>query len=72
MQCLGRQPPSGLPTAYYGLHVLFTRCAQMTGTESKRMMRMLGPKGNPTARNLLLIIGHLQRTSGILQLHTHG
>jgi hypothetical protein len=28
-------------------------------------MRMFGPRGNPNARNLLSVLGHLQRTSGI-------
>jgi hypothetical protein len=28
-------------------------------------MRMLGPKGNPRARNLLAIIGKLQEASGV-------
>ena len=27
--------------------------------------RMLGPKGNPQARNLLEVIAHLQKTSGL-------
>jgi len=26
---------------------------------------MLGPKGNPQARNLLEVIGHLQRIEGL-------
>jgi hypothetical protein len=28
-------------------------------------MRMFGPRGNPNARNLLSVIDHLQRASGI-------
>ena len=31
----------------------------------KSLMRMLGPGGNPQARNLLEIIGHLQEREGI-------
>ena len=58
---------------YINATVGFGRLAEMTGTESKSLMRMLGPKGNPTAKNLLSIIGHLQRESGIsLQVLTHG
>lgn len=58
---------------YINATVGFGRLAEATGTESKSLMRMLGPKGNPTAKNLLSIIGHLQRTSGIsLRVRTHG
>jgi hypothetical protein len=28
-------------------------------------MRMLGPNGNPQARNLFEVIGHLQRAEGL-------
>jgi len=28
-------------------------------------MRMLGPKGNPTAKNIFEIIAHLQKQEGI-------
>jgi DNA-binding phage protein len=58
---------------YINATVGFGRLAEVTGTESKSLMRMLGPKGNPTAKNLLAIVGHLQRASGIsLQVRTHG
>jgi DNA-binding phage protein len=58
---------------YINATVGFGRLAEVTGTESKSLMRMLGPKGNPTAKNLLSIIGHLQRESGVsLQVLTHG
>ena len=50
---------------YINATVGFGRLAEMTGTQSKSLMRMLGPKGNPTAKNLLSIIGYLQRESGI-------
>ena len=32
---------------------------------AKSLMHMLGPTGNPQARNLLKIIGHIQRHAGI-------
>lgn len=32
---------------------------------AKSLMRMLGPTGNPQARNLLKIIGHIQRHESI-------
>jgi DNA-binding phage protein len=57
---------------YINATVGFGRLAEVTGTESISLMRMLGPKGNPTAKNLLSIIGHLRRTSGIsLRVSTH-
>lgn len=57
---------------YINATVGFGRLAEVTGTQSKSLMRMLGPKGNPTARNLLSIIGHLQRAARIsLQVRTH-
>jgi DNA-binding phage protein len=43
----------------------FEQLARDTGTPSKSLMRMLGPKGNPTASNLLTVLGQLQRTSRI-------
>lgn len=43
----------------------FEQLARDTGTQSKSLMRMLGPKGNPTASNLLSVLGELQRASGI-------
>ena len=32
---------------------------------AKSLMRMLGPTGNPQARNLFEVIGHLQRAEGL-------
>ena len=43
----------------------FHELAEETGTPAKSLMRMLGPRGNPTASNLLAIVGALQRRSGI-------
>ena len=37
----------------------FERLGELTGIPAKSLMRMLGPKGNPQARNLLDVIGHL-------------
>ena len=31
----------------------------------KSLMRMLGPSGNPQARNLLEVINHLQKAEGL-------
>ena len=41
------------------------KLAKATGTPSKSLMRMLGPKGNPRASNLLTVLGKLQRVSGV-------
>jgi len=58
---------------YINATVGFGKLAEVTGAESKSLMRMLGPRGNPTAKNLLSIIGHLQRASGVsLHVHAHG
>lgn len=43
----------------------FANLAKASGLEAKSLMRMLGPAGNPTARNLLAIIAELQRCAGL-------
>ena len=50
---------------YINATIGFERLADATGTPSKSLMRMFGPRGNPNARNLLAVIGHLQATSGV-------
>ncbi|MGH6854744.1 MAG: DNA-binding protein [Aestuariivirga sp.] len=50
---------------YINATIGFDGLAKATGTPSKSLMRMLGPRGNPNARNLLSVIGHLQRKSGV-------
>jgi DNA-binding phage protein len=50
---------------YINATVGFERLAKATGTPSKSLMRMLGPKGNPRASNLLTMIGKLQRISKV-------
>lgn len=35
------------------------------GTQSKSLIRMLGPRGNPQARNLFAVLSHLQRKAGM-------
>jgi len=47
--------------ATIGFHAL----GGLTHKSPKSLMRMLGPKGNPQARNLFEIIGHLQRREGL-------
>ena len=36
-----------------------------TGSSPKSLIRMFGPSGNPQARNLFTILGHLQRQAGL-------
>jgi DNA-binding phage protein len=48
---------------YINATVGFEKLAKATGTPPKSLMRMLGPRGNPRARNLLTVIGKLQRIS---------
>ena len=50
---------------YINATIGFDQLAQATGTPSKSLMRMFGPRGNPHARNLLGVIGHLQRSAGL-------
>jgi len=50
---------------YINATVGFEKLAKATGTPSKSLMRMFGPKGNPRANNLFAVIGKLQRVSGI-------
>jgi DNA-binding phage protein len=50
---------------YINATVGFERLAKATGTPSKSLMRMLGPKGNPRASNLLTVIGELQRVTKV-------
>jgi DNA-binding phage protein len=50
---------------YINATIGFAKLARATGTPPKSLMRMLGPKGNPRASNLLAMIGKLQRVSGV-------
>ena len=43
----------------------FGPLAKAIGAQPKSLMRMLGPAGNPTAKNLLSIIAHLQTAAGV-------
>ena len=46
----------------------FTALAESVGTPPKSLIRMFGPKGNPTPDNLLKVVSHLQKRAGI-ELH---
>lgn len=50
---------------YINATIGFEKLATATGTPVKSLMRMMGPSGNPNARNLFSIIHHLQSDSGI-------
>ena len=50
---------------YVNATVGFQELAGLTNKSSKSLMRMLGPHGNPQARNLLQIIGCLQKREGL-------
>jgi DNA-binding phage protein len=43
----------------------FERLGAETGTPPKSLMRMLGPRGNPTISNLFGLLQHLQQASGV-------
>ena len=46
---------------YIHATVGFSELAESTNHSSKSLMRMLGPSGNPQARNLFEIVHYLQR-----------
>jgi DNA-binding phage protein len=50
---------------YINATVGFEGLARATGTPSKSLMRMFGPKGNPRASNLFAVINQLQKASGV-------
>jgi DNA-binding phage protein len=50
---------------YINATVGFTELAEVTHRSSKSLMRMLGPKGNPNARNMFAIVAYLQQQAGI-------
>ena len=49
----------------------FDVLAAETGIPAKSLMRMLGPTGNPRAKNLFALIRALQRETGV-QLQVSG
>jgi DNA-binding phage protein len=51
--------------AYINATIGFEKLAKATGTPVKSLMRMFGPKGNPTADNLSSVIGILQKKTGV-------
>ena len=50
---------------YINATIGFEELSRLTKLPVKSLMRMLGPKGNPQARNLFEVIDHLQRAEGL-------
>ena len=50
---------------YINATIGFEELSRLTQLPAKSLMRMLSPKGNPQARNLFEVIGHLQRLEGL-------
>jgi hypothetical protein len=50
---------------YIKATVGFERLGAETGTQPKSLIRMFSPRGNPQARNLFGILGHLQKRAGV-------
>jgi DNA-binding phage protein len=50
---------------YINAAIGFEELSRLTKLPVKSLMRMLGPKANPQARNLFHVIGHLQRAEGL-------
>ena len=55
---------------YINATIGFETLGTLTGKDAKSLMRMLGPKGNPQARNLFDVIAHLQECEGV-HFHVH-
>lgn len=50
---------------YINATVGFEELAAKVGKPVKSVMRMFGPKGNPTAHNLFAVISQLQKSTGV-------
>ncbi len=50
---------------YINATIGFRELGGLTDKSPKSLMRMLGPHGNPQARNLFEIIAHLQECEGL-------
>jgi hypothetical protein len=55
---------------YINATIGFEALGTLTGKDAKSLMRMLGPKGNPQARNLFDVIARLQEREGV-HFHVH-
>ena len=50
---------------YINATIGFQELGELTAKSPKSLMRMLGPNGNPQARNLFEVIGCLQKQEGL-------
>ena len=50
---------------YINATIGFDELSGRTRKPAKSLMRMFGPTGNPQARNLFEVIGHIQRHEGV-------
>jgi DNA-binding phage protein len=50
---------------YINATIGFQKLAQEIGKKDTSLMRMLGPKGNPAARNLFELVALLQKHEGV-------
>jgi hypothetical protein len=50
---------------YINATIGFEELSRLTRRPAKSLMRMVGPRGNPQARNLFEVIGQLQRFEGV-------
>jgi hypothetical protein len=50
---------------YFNATIGFDDLAAKIGKPVKSVMRMFGPNGNPTARNLFAVIHQLQKATGV-------
>jgi DNA-binding phage protein len=58
-------PARAILRDYIKATVGFEKLGEATGMPAKSLIRMLGPRGNPQARNLFGIIGYLQKQAGV-------
>ena len=55
---------------YINATIGYATLAELTGRDPKSLMRMLGPKGNPTAKNLFGILGEIKKQEGVeIEVH---
>ena len=50
---------------YINATIGYAMLGELTGRDPKSLIRMLGPKGNPTAKNLFGILGKLKEQEGV-------
>lgn len=50
---------------YINATIGFEALGAATGTPSKSLIRMFGPRGNPQAKSLFSVLGHLQKEEGV-------